>query len=434
MTWPLDSYFRYKSHRPPKALSESPSRLLSMSNIQYSTISPVLPYDVIVLIIDIVGENKDTKLLRELALVSHSFHQICSKHLFATVDLHDSRWDSCASSKKRFVELVKSRPNVVNYIRKLTYKATRKSINNGEDHLLSPILSNFHQTISHLNCLAIDASYLSWNTLDSSLTSAFLHLMSLPTINHIDLSRIGKFPLSSLTSSVNLLRLDMSYVVPFDYHGEDNLFKTVQSELMPKIREFHTSGSHLLTKWLDTEGQDGQPVFNFMDLRQLSMSFIDLADDRSIKCLLQNAKLLERLHLSVDSDRNLVGVLSTSTPTLKVLDLTVSLYCYGHPPLAGLCEELKVMAGHNTLESLSFEVSVDAGSTLDFIGSTIQKVANVLVKPGWSALRQVSIKLPVRSREESAEVSEALQSLPDRYLSHLLKLESVAFNYSAYPA
>ena len=33
--------------------------------------SPVLPFDVIALIIDIIEENKDTNLLKELALVSH---------------------------------------------------------------------------------------------------------------------------------------------------------------------------------------------------------------------------------------------------------------------------------------------------------------------------------------------------------------------------
>jgi hypothetical protein len=43
--------------------------------------SSVLPFDIIALIIDIVGENNDTDLLKELALVSHSFHQLCSKHL-----------------------------------------------------------------------------------------------------------------------------------------------------------------------------------------------------------------------------------------------------------------------------------------------------------------------------------------------------------------
>ena len=107
----------------------------------------------------------------------------------------------------------------------------------------SPILSNFLPTTSRLNCLEINASEWNWNTLDSSLTSAFLHLMSLPTMNHIDLSYIGNFPLSSLplsslTSSVNLLRLDMSHLSCFDYPEEDKRFKTLPSEIMmlPRVR------------------------------------------------------------------------------------------------------------------------------------------------------------------------------------------------------
>ena len=398
--------------------------------------SPILPFDVIALIIDIVGENKD--LLKELALVSHSLHQICIKHLFANVELHDAVPNyHFVSSKKGFVQLLKSSPHLIKYIRKLTYEAGH----NNDDHLLSPILSNFLPKISRLNCLAIKASNFRWNELDSSLTSALIHLMSLPTMNHIDLSYIVNFPLSSLTSSVNLLRLDiwcLTHFEYFDYHGEDNFFKTVQSEMMPRIREFHTSNSYLPTmKLLNAEGQDGRPVFNFMDLRQLSVSFnsnsIPSEEKRTLQCLLEKAKLLERLRLSVDIGMNLVGVFSTSARTLKVLDLAVSLYHYGFPLLPGLCEELEAMAGHNTLESLSFEVRINARHmTLDSIRSTIQKVESVLVKPGWSALRQVSFKLPVKLWGESAEFTEALQSLPDKYLSHLPKLESVAFNYSAY--
>ena len=64
--------------------------------------SPVFPFDIILLIIEAVGENKDTNLLKELALVSYSFHQICIKRLFATVELHDAvPGRHVASSKKR---------------------------------------------------------------------------------------------------------------------------------------------------------------------------------------------------------------------------------------------------------------------------------------------------------------------------------------------
>jgi hypothetical protein len=125
----------------------------------------VLPYDIIVLIIDIVGENKDTKLLKELALVSHSFLQICTKHLFANVELHDVDPIHLASSKKGFAKLLKNRPDVVKYIRKLTY-TTGDSDNDcypppssdNDDELLLSILPKFLRTISRLNYLKIDSS------------------------------------------------------------------------------------------------------------------------------------------------------------------------------------------------------------------------------------------------------------------------------------
>ena len=65
-----------------------------------------------------------------------------------------------------------------------------------------------------------------------------------------------------------------------------------------------------------------------MDLRRFSISFTRFEDEQNVRYVLQNAKLLERLHLSVDSNLGfkLVGLLSPSTPTLKVLDLTVFLY------------------------------------------------------------------------------------------------------------
>ena len=222
--------------------------------------SPFLPFDITALIIDIVGENSDTNLLKELALVSHSFHRICSKHLFANVNLHNK------SSKKRFVELVENRPNIVNYIRKLTYKV---SYDINDDHLPSPILSNFLPTTSRLNSLAINALCRDWNALDSSLTSAFLHLMRFPTINHIDLSNIQNFSFSSLPQSVNLHRLDINTLTHFNQPEI-----VVESEMMPQIREFHTSGSSLsTTKLLHAKMQDGRPAFNFMDLRRLWIFF-----------------------------------------------------------------------------------------------------------------------------------------------------------------
>ena len=405
--------------------------------------SSVLPFDIIALIIDTVGENNDTNLLKDLALVSHSFLQICSKHLFATVELYDANPKyHVASSKKGFVKLLQSRPDVVKYIRKLTYKMgeyycirplrANPSFEN-EDQGLSPILPNLLRTMSRLNCLTIDGSKSYWNTLDSSLTSALLYLMHLPTVNRIDLSYIQDFPLSSFTPSVNLRRLDISYLRRFDLVEEEGSPEIIiLSEMMPKIREFHTLASALLTtNFLHAKTQDGRSVFNFTDLRRLSTC---LEDEWNLRYLLQNAKSLENLHFIVGPGQSLArlcDILSSSSHTLKVLEFSVSMYNSYPLPLAGLCEALEAMAGHNKLEALSFEVHVGEHETEDSIGCEVQRVENVLVQPGWSALKQVSLKVIISCWEDSAKLYKApVQFLPDKYFSRLSKLESVTFNFS----
>ena len=399
----------------------------------------ILPYDIIFQIIDTVGEDKDMVLLKELALVSRSFHRICCKHLFATVELlveldNPKPKRRRLFSKKSFVNLLKSRPDVVKYIRNLTYQVN--ALNN-EDHSLSSILPNFLRTISHLNCLTIDCSWLDWHSLDSSLTSAFLYLMSLPTINHVSLSYIKGFPLSSSTLSVNLLRLDIYYVETLE------MDVVVESEMMPKIRDFRTSSPLLMPALLYAKKRDGQPAFNFMDLRELHINF---GDQQSIHYLLQNAMLLEKLHLfPIFLDETYDGlhdVLSAGAGTYKALSLTLLLSGNFNGtqvslPFEGLIKELEAMAGHYMLESLSLIVEVLRYETADVIGSMIQNVEKVLAKPGWSALRQVSFEVPVACRMEQtcqcAELAEELQSLiPDKYLSHLSKLESVTLNFSSY--
>ena len=167
--------------------------------------SPVLPFDIFTLIIDIAGESEDTDLLKVLALVSHSFLQICSKHIFATIDLKVATW---SSSKRGFVKLLESRPDVIKYIRKLTYNlgddddlmATRYDRSfDDEGFLLPSILPNCLRSIPHLNCLKITVPRSKlwhsndWKKMDSSLTSALLHLMHLPTINHIHLMGIDMY-------------------------------------------------------------------------------------------------------------------------------------------------------------------------------------------------------------------------------------------------
>ena len=89
--------------------------------------------------------------------------------------------------------------------------------------------------------------------------------------------------------SDNLLRLDMCQP-SCDNRPEEDFEFVVQSE-MPRIREFRTSESPLLTaKLLHAKRQGGRPAFDFIDLGRLSMPFTWAEDERNIQYLLQNVK------------------------------------------------------------------------------------------------------------------------------------------------
>ena len=402
-----------------------------------------LSYDIVAQIVDIIRETDGMSFIKELSLVSHSFNQICSRLIFATVDLYDDIPMQRASSKRGFVKLLERRPEVVKHIRKLTYIVSSSSSSTNprhfDDNLLSPILPNFLRTISFLNCLTIAGSKLvEWDTIDSSLTSALLHLMHLPTIHHIDLSSIENFPLSSLAASKspNLRRLDINYLTL----GEDDpLENCVLPEAMPKILEFNTSDSSAMAeKLIHAKTQDGQPAFSYMDLRRLSISSsssVFYQDDLNLQfftyVMMLNAKLLEKLRFSVACREGFEGVheifISPCARILKELDLSLS---FSATESLALFEDLEVMARDNMLEVFSLQIVVDSSETDDFIGRagfTFQKVEEELVKAGWFALRKVSFKVLIICW--NADISEALNSLPDKYLSYLSKLESIDFKY-----
>ena len=67
--------------------------------------------------------------------------------------------------------------------------------------------------------------------------------------------------------------------------------------------------------------------------------------------------------------------------------------------------------------------SSDAHEAEGFVGCIIQEVEKVLVRSGWSALRQVSFKFSMKfsmgreARETITKLPEVLQFLPDKYLN-----------------
>ena len=221
-----------------------------------------------------------------------------------------------------------------------------------------------------------------------------------------------------LTSSDNLHRLNISHL--FDAGREDGSLEIVQSE---------RNSVPFTPPWW----RRSCCMLNCKMADQLSTSWtLDIfhsvwrRTEYSIY-VLQNGKFLEKLHLSVDFLRSVVGLLSRSARTLKVLGLTV---LYRSSVCSGVCEELEAMAGHNMQEALSFEVKVVGQETgLHWIripkggGDTGQT---------WVVCLETGFVYKVSCRNwVSRSQFEALRSLPNNYLSHLPIPESVAFNYSA---
>ena len=162
-----------------------------------------------------------------------------------------------------------------------------------------------------------------------------------------------------------------------------------------------------------------------MDIRRLSISFLRLEYEQNLWYSLQNAKLLEKLQLTFG--RSLVGLLSSRARTLKVLDFAVSLYdeSPGLPLpllLVGLYDELEAMAGHNILEALYFKVNVDG----------YEKGNSSIIHNAEKALNLGGLLLDSFLYDLNYILSGIMggQSL-DKYLSHLSKFESIAFNFSA---
>ena len=92
------------------------------------------------------------------------------------------------------------------------------------------------------------------------------------------------------------------------------------------------------------------------------------------------------------------------------------------------------MAGHNVLEALTYTITIGSSENKeddadDFVGTIIQKVGEVVVKTGWPDLRHVSFKVSRQARRDRAK-SETLQSLTNKCLSRILKLESVQVTFS----
>jgi len=97
--------------------------------------------------------------------------------------------------------------------------------------------------------------------------------------------------------------------------------------------------------------------------------------------------------------------------------------------MLGLCEELEALAGSKGLQVLNFAFTMEGCESKSMVETSFGKLEEVLMNPGWSALKCVSIEVYVGCCLRDARRLE-LNSVPEMYLSRLSSREILDYKLS----
>ena len=173
---------------------------------------PVLPFDVIEQIIDILYnlDTEDLQYVKNFSLVCHSFLPLCRKHIFSRMI---STYMGAPYQNDAFRQLLLESPDIARYIRKLKIyiHIYIKPLN---ERFIFPVsqLTRLQSLTAHI----VIGSNLEWGNFPSSIQRSLLNLMHLSTLTHLDLARIPGFPISNLNGCTNIKHLFLRKVDTID--------------------------------------------------------------------------------------------------------------------------------------------------------------------------------------------------------------------------
>ncbi|KAF9479549.1 hypothetical protein BDN70DRAFT_684630 [Pholiota conissans] len=165
-----------------------------------------VPLEILAQIIDTVAEEDPQFVaIKTCSLVCFEFVHLCRKHIFASIFLCNA---------PQLQRLLSTTPEIANHIRSLEYCILVEDLANAS-------LFETFTKITRLKSLTLEFNYtdenhhfLPWN--DNPLRPAILHLMHLPTLNHLKLENINSFLLSDLMLCTNLDWLDLAELNKFE--------------------------------------------------------------------------------------------------------------------------------------------------------------------------------------------------------------------------
>ena len=168
------------------------------------TVPPILPFDVIGHIIDVLfnDDTENLQYVKNFSLVCHSFLPLCRKHIFSCISINVGvpRYNGEA-----FKQLLPESPDIARYICKL--KIYIESSNKHFRSFLSFPVSQLTRLHSLTIPYTVTGKYVEWGKIPSSTQCSLLNLMHLPTLTHLDVAGISGFPISNLNGCTKIKHL-----------------------------------------------------------------------------------------------------------------------------------------------------------------------------------------------------------------------------------
>ncbi|KAF8968080.1 hypothetical protein BDZ97DRAFT_450582 [Flammula alnicola] len=400
---------------------------------------PSIPLDIIYFILHILADEEDHRSLKACSLASHAFLHPCRKHIFRSIVINREPYRIYPHSTMRMLgDLLARAPEIASYVRQLHF-----------EHILSEDLAdpNVPQVLIYFTQLQSLSLYgymnrdrgqsrsLDWIAIALPIRTAFLRLMHLPTLTHLGLRFIKNFTVYDLIPCTNLLRLKVSWFHIADIHDTPEPWSILSSRPVQLQRfDIGYGCSGVANKLVDATRSDGLRVVDFKDLKVFEASCENLFDIASMKLPLKMAERLTAISLMISTQMTFSGFAEMVAPFRKTLtkaNLRVTIEDGYDDPLAGICEELGKMAGRqsNVLEDLEIQVKVALDCNCE-TGDEWGRLDQVLTKPGWPALQDVSLQITIYSyRRNDNTLLRTLKNLPQTQFTGLSSSTTTSFHF-----
>ena len=175
--------------------------LLGPGTILQINLVMTLPLDILLYIIDLLGDDEDIKSLQILSQTCKFMVPQCRKYIFSSLDLH-SELDS-----ERFSDLLSKNPDIARYVTRLSY-CVSIPISDHELNILD--LLKEHASLQLIGLSSRESWPLDWNRdFPESMRSSLVSLFQLSTITHLNISDLNGFPATALSGCSNLIDLQL---------------------------------------------------------------------------------------------------------------------------------------------------------------------------------------------------------------------------------